>query len=115
MRTPSQALIAKVYGWGLLSNQGMRPEYSGGGQVSGIKPPTASPTGETIDVEKKLAVALMLADPECLSGIVTQELLLNRNTVINKVRAQRGGWGLGCCPSGPLHSKWKGTDLIIPS
>lgn len=92
MRTPSQVLIAKVYGLGLFSNQGMRPEYlgGGGGQVSGIKPPipTPTPTGATIDVDKKLAVALVMADPECLSGTVTQEVLLNRNAVLNKVRGQ---------------------------
>uniref|UniRef100_A0A140LJ05 Cation channel sperm associated auxiliary subunit gamma 2 n=2 Tax=Mus musculus TaxID=10090 RepID=A0A140LJ05_MOUSE len=42
--------------------------------------------GPTINVDKKLAIAVTIADPECLSVTVTQDVLLNRNAVINKIK-----------------------------
>lgn len=54
--------------------------------MSGIKSPHPIPAGPLIDVEKKLAMAVIIADPECLSVTLAREVLLNRNAVLYKVR-----------------------------
>ncbi|XP_052055764.1 cation channel sperm-associated auxiliary subunit gamma [Apodemus sylvaticus] len=47
---------------------------------------SADSKGALIDVEKKLAVAVIIADPECLSVTITQDVLLNRNAVVFKIK-----------------------------
>lgn len=88
MRTPSRALIAKVSGRGMLSNQGRGLSPLAGRREAGVRhqSPHPVPAGALIDVEKKLAMAVIIADPECLSVTITQDVLLNRNAVVFKVR-----------------------------
>lgn len=97
-----------------LATKGQGLNTQGGGIRHQALHPT--PAGSSIQVERKLAVAVIMADPECLSVTVNQEVLLNRNLVLFKVRRPERRYVrvLGCCPSGPLHSEWNITDLIIP-
>lgn len=37
-------------------------------------------------MEKKLAMAVIIADPECLSVTLAREVLLNRNAVLYKIK-----------------------------
>lgn len=48
--------------------------------------PPSSLLGSSYQVEKKLAVAVVVADPECLDVTVNQDVLLNRKAVLYKVR-----------------------------
>ncbi|KAL1763353.1 cation channel sperm-associated protein subunit gamma isoform X4 [Sigmodon hispidus] len=42
-------------------------------------------SGSTYQVEKKLSVAVVVADPECLEATVNREILLNRRAVLYKI------------------------------
>ncbi|XP_076787114.1 cation channel sperm-associated auxiliary subunit gamma isoform X3 [Arvicanthis niloticus] len=71
---------------------------------------SADSQGATIDVDKKLAVALVMSDPECLSGTVTQEVLLNRNAVLNKIKVRDEK---RCSEQGMVGHNIKKTSMLI--
>lgn len=43
-------------------------------------------TGSGYQIDKNMAVAVAVADPECLEASVNQEVLINRRAVLYKVR-----------------------------
>ncbi|XP_055450730.1 cation channel sperm-associated auxiliary subunit gamma isoform X2 [Psammomys obesus] len=49
---------------------------------------SAATLGTTFQVEKKLAVAVVVADPDCLKATVKQEVLLNRKAVLYKIKIE---------------------------
>ncbi|XP_006540145.1 cation channel sperm-associated protein subunit gamma 1 isoform X10 [Mus musculus] len=66
--------------------------------------------GPTINVDKKLSLSLVLADPECLSVTATREFLLNRNTLLTKIKVidkKR------CSEQGMVGRNIKKTSMLI--
>lgn len=61
------------------------------GVVPGFKPLPLPLTGSGYQVEKNLAVAVVVADPDCLEASVNQEVLINRKAVLYKVRRPSTG------------------------
>ncbi|XP_038960278.1 cation channel sperm-associated auxiliary subunit gamma isoform X10 [Rattus norvegicus] len=71
---------------------------------------SADSPGAGLEVDRKLAVSVILADPECLSSSVTQEIHLNRNLLLFKIKITDKR---KCSEQGITGRNLKKTSMLI--
>lgn len=103
--TPSSSTPTPVCGRGLLATP-----WGGAwilwGWIPGVKPLPLPLAVTGYQVEKKLAVAVAVADPDCLKASVKQEVLLNRKAVLYRVRTPESRYrALAAVPLGTVSGK----------
>lgn len=61
-------------------------------------------------MDKKLAMAVVVADPDCVSASLTREVKLNRNTVLSKIKVMDKK---RCAEQGMVGQNIKKTSVTI--